>query len=75
MTETPLDRATVSDPLDRPDLARRFMAQGDEYAIAKQYVDAEASFYRAIEHKRDFAPAYNNLGWVRQMLGDAEGAE
>jgi hypothetical protein len=64
-----------SDPLDRPDLARRFMAQGDEYAIAKQYVDAEASFYRALEHKRDFAPAYNNLGWVRQMLGDAEGAE
>ena len=23
----------------------------------------------------DFAPAYNNLGWVRQMVGDAEGAE
>jgi hypothetical protein len=61
--------------LGHPDLARRFMAQGEEYAIAKQYVDAEASFDRAIEHQRDFAPAYNNLGWVRQMLGDAEGAE
>src|SRR5882757_5676613 len=63
------------DPLDRPDISRRFMAQGDEYALAKQYIDAEASFYRAIEHKRDFAAAYSNLGWVRQMLGDTEGAE
>ena len=63
------------DPLDRAELARRFMAQGEEYAIAKQYLDAEASFLRAIEHKRDFAPAYNNLGWVRQMAGDADAAE
>ena len=44
------------DPLARAHLARRFMAQGEEYAIAKHYLDAEASFLRAIEHKRDFAP-------------------
>src|SRR5262249_44143541 len=37
--------------------------------------DAEASFCRAIEHKNDFAAAYNNVGWVRQMLGDNEGAK
>jgi len=61
-------------PLDRPDVAQQFMARGHKYAQAKQYVDAEASFCRAIEHKYDFAAAYNNVGWIRQMLGDNEGA-
>jgi hypothetical protein len=63
------------DPQDRPDIAQQCMARGQKYAEAKQYVDAEASFRRAIEHKKDFAAAYNNVGWVRQMLGDNEGAE
>ncbi len=61
--------------LGDPDIAQEFMARGHKYAQAKQYVDAEASFYRAIEHKNDFAAAYNNLGWVRQMIGDNEGAK
>ena len=64
-----------SDASDRLEVARRLLAQGDEHAVAKRYGHAEASFHRAIEHSGDFAPAYNNLGWVRQMLADAEGAE
>ncbi len=68
-------RAHSDDALDRLVIARRLLAQGDEYAVAKRYGDAEASFHRAIEHSGDFAPAYNNLGWVRQMVADAEGAE
>src|SRR5690348_6496748 len=57
------------------DLAERCMAQGAEHAQARRYVEADASFCDAIRHKQDFAAAYNNLGWVRQMLGDAEGAQ
>ena len=68
-------REDRGDASDRLEIARRLLAQGDEHAVAKRYSHAEASFHRAIEHSGDFAPAYNNLGWVRQMVGDAKGAE
>jgi hypothetical protein len=68
------DSHRAGDPADRSDIALQFMARGEKYAQTRQYSDAEASFRRAIELKSDFAAAYNNLGWVRQTLGDNEGA-
>lgn len=60
--------------MDEPREAARLVELGHQLTHARRFVEAEASCRRAIALCPNHPMAHNNLGWVRQMRGDTDGA-
>lgn len=56
------------------DEAGQYINIGHQLSQESRYTEAEAYYRKAIELSSRSAIAHNNLGWVRQMQGDSEGA-
>jgi len=62
--------AVMADPRE----AERHVTLGHHLSQRGRFVEAEASYRKAIELSPNHPLAHNNLGWVQQMQGDTEGA-
>lgn len=60
--------------INRSGLVEQYMTVGHKLSQLNQFSEAEANFRKALELVPEHATAYSNLGWVRQMQGDSEGA-
>jgi tetratricopeptide (TPR) repeat protein len=54
--------------------AKRYVSKGHELSQERRYSEAETCYRKAIDLFPGYALAHNNLGWVRQMVGDEQGA-
>lgn len=63
-------RAVAESPQD----AQRHLVLGNELSSVERYAEAEASIRACLAIDPTHAMAYNNLGWVREMRDDPDGA-
>jgi tetratricopeptide (TPR) repeat protein len=57
-----------------PATVRQYVMRGHQLSQESRFIEAETCFLRAIEVSPGHALAHNNLGWVREMQGDDDGA-
>lgn len=84
MNVSQVSAATVAHPASSPPAsapvsgdpgeAGRYVGLGHQLSQAGRFVEAEAYIRKAIELNPRHPMAHNNLGWIRQMQGDDEGA-